>query len=239
MISAQTIEAYGGNAVAHVKPLAVGLNCSLGPDLMSCHFWRNCRRNPIRLHFVLSQRRIAKSTFADRALIWSRQTWAISSVNLPPAGLLNIAGGCCGNTPELYIAAIAKALVEGILREFAGPQLALAKSATLFTSRAAEQSPGALDTLPLPRRERGQGAEHESDSSSEFRVLPLRLSGSQPFTQQPGTFIMIGERTNVAGSLQIPPSSSRKTNIEEAVAKSPASRSRTARTSSTFAWTRG
>ncbi|WP_433964920.1 methionine synthase [Tunturiibacter gelidiferens] len=29
---------------------------------------------------------------------------------------------------------------------------------------------------------------------------PLRLSGSQPFTQQLGVFIMIGERTNVAGS---------------------------------------
>jgi 5-methyltetrahydrofolate--homocysteine methyltransferase len=32
------------------------------------------------------------------------------------------------------------------------------------------------------------------------RARPLRLSGSQPFTQQPGVFIMIGERTNVAGS---------------------------------------
>jgi len=29
---------------------------------------------------------------------------------------------------------------------------------------------------------------------------PLRLSGSQPFVQQPGVFILIGERTNVAGS---------------------------------------
>ena len=29
---------------------------------------------------------------------------------------------------------------------------------------------------------------------------PLRLSGSQPFTQQPGSFILLGERTNVAGS---------------------------------------
>jgi 5-methyltetrahydrofolate--homocysteine methyltransferase len=29
---------------------------------------------------------------------------------------------------------------------------------------------------------------------------PLRLSGSQPFTQQNGVYIMIGERTNVAGS---------------------------------------
>src|ERR1700744_3305554 len=33
MISAQTVEAFW-NAVEHVRPLSVGLNCSLGPDLM-------------------------------------------------------------------------------------------------------------------------------------------------------------------------------------------------------------
>src|ERR1700685_189066 len=33
MISAQTTEAFW-NAVRHVKPLSIGLNCSLGPDLM-------------------------------------------------------------------------------------------------------------------------------------------------------------------------------------------------------------
>jgi 5-methyltetrahydrofolate--homocysteine methyltransferase len=37
-------------------------------------------------------------------------------------------------------------------------------------------------------------------SPSPLEQRPLRLSGSQPFTQQPGVFIMIGERTNVAGS---------------------------------------
>jgi len=31
-------------------------------------------------------------------------------------------------------------------------------------------------------------------------IKPLRLSGSQPFTQQAGVYIMIGERTNLAGS---------------------------------------
>ena len=36
------------------------------------------------------------------------------------------------------------------------------------------------------------------EKSMETR--PLRLSGSQPFTQQPGIFMLIGERTNVAGS---------------------------------------
>jgi 5-methyltetrahydrofolate--homocysteine methyltransferase len=34
----------------------------------------------------------------------------------------------------------------------------------------------------------------------DTETKPLRLSGSQPFTQQPGVYIMIGERTNVAGS---------------------------------------
>jgi 5-methyltetrahydrofolate--homocysteine methyltransferase len=32
------------------------------------------------------------------------------------------------------------------------------------------------------------------------KIKPLRLSGSQPFTQQVGVYMMIGERTNVAGS---------------------------------------
>ncbi len=39
--------------------------------------------------------------------------------------------------------------------------------------------------------------------ASEIKIMgtrPLRLSGSQPFTQQSGVYIMIGERTNVAGS---------------------------------------
>jgi 5-methyltetrahydrofolate--homocysteine methyltransferase len=38
------------------------------------------------------------------------------------------------------------------------------------------------------------------DNQKNNSVKPLRLSGSQPFTQQPGVYIMIGERTNVAGS---------------------------------------
>jgi 5-methyltetrahydrofolate--homocysteine methyltransferase len=36
--------------------------------------------------------------------------------------------------------------------------------------------------------------------SETVSFKPLRLSGSQPFTQQAGVYIMIGERTNVAGS---------------------------------------
>jgi 5-methyltetrahydrofolate--homocysteine methyltransferase len=44
---------------------------------------------------------------------------------------------------------------------------------------------------------RQTGSDADPDAA---RIRPLRLSGSQPFTQQPGVYIVIGERTNVAGS---------------------------------------
>ncbi|HTV01327.1 MAG TPA: methionine synthase, partial [Luteitalea sp.] len=47
----------------------------------------------------------------------------------------------------------------------------------------------------LPPRE-----PHEEPKFSTGTPRPLRLSGSQPFTQQIGSYLMIGERTNVAGS---------------------------------------
>ena len=40
----------------------------------------------------------------------------------------------------------------------------------------------------------------DQSPTKPIETKPLRLSGSQPFTQQPGVYIMIGERTNVAGS---------------------------------------
>jgi len=43
-------------------------------------------------------------------------------------------------------------------------------------------------------------AEEHNAAPVTIETKPLRLSGSQPFTQQSGVFIMIGERTNVAGS---------------------------------------
>ncbi len=91
------------------------------------------------------------------------------------SGLINIAGGCCGNTPE-HIAAIARALADAPPRALGG---ASGEAARASVSVAV---PAGQSTLPV-----------ES-------VRPLRLSGSQPFTQQPGVYIMIGERTNVAGS---------------------------------------
>jgi 5-methyltetrahydrofolate--homocysteine methyltransferase len=155
MISAQTVEAFW-NAVKHVNPIAVGLNCSLGPDLM----------RPF-LAELSEKSNTAISCYPNAGL---PNPLSPTGFDLQPAdmgrflgefaqsGLLNIAGGCCGNTPE-HIAAIAKALEGKPPRQ--------PKTETKFSTGAA---------------------------------IPLRLSGSQPFTQQLGSFIMIGERTNVAGS---------------------------------------
>jgi 5-methyltetrahydrofolate--homocysteine methyltransferase len=171
MISAQTVEAFW-NAVQHVKPLSVGLNCSLGPDLMY----------PF-LSELSEKSTAAVSCYPNAGL---PNPLSPTGFDLGPADmgrflsgfakdhLINIAGGCCGNTPE-HIAAIAKAL-EG--------------------------------QAPRPLRDGSADAQAESRqeiSLSTHRIpasRPLRLSGSQPFTQQPGVFMMIGERTNVAGSPQ-------------------------------------
>jgi 5-methyltetrahydrofolate--homocysteine methyltransferase len=160
MISAQTVEALW-TAVKHVKPLSIGLNCSLGPDSMYPFLSE------------LSQKAgAAISCYPNAGL---PNPLSPTGFDLEPpdmarylgqfaeSGLVNIAGGCCGNTPE-HIAAIAKALDGRHPREFGEKARA---------------------SISLP-------------SSEEWR--PLRLSGSQPFTQQKGVYIMIGERTNVAGS---------------------------------------
>jgi 5-methyltetrahydrofolate--homocysteine methyltransferase len=109
MISAQTVEAFW-NAVEHAKPLSVGLNCSLGPDLMY----------PF-LEELSEKADVAISCYPNAGL---PNPLSPTGFDLGPAdmgrhlghfaraGLINIAGGCCGNTPE-HIAAIAKAL-EGL-----------------------------------------------------------------------------------------------------------------------------
>jgi 5-methyltetrahydrofolate--homocysteine methyltransferase len=172
MISAQTIEAYW-NAVEHIHPLSVGLNCSLGPDLMY----------PF-LSELAQKSSAAVSAYPNAGL---PNPLSPTGFDLEPpdmarylgefaqAGLINIAGGCCGNTPE-HIAAIAKALEHAPPRGYS------------------EKRRGVAVAVPAPA-----GREAERAVAAE-PPRPLRLSGSQPFTQQIGVYMMIGERTNVAGS---------------------------------------
>jgi 5-methyltetrahydrofolate--homocysteine methyltransferase len=163
MISAQTIEAFW-NAVKHVKPLSVGLNCSLGPDLMYPFLAELAEKSGAAISCYPNAG--LPNPLSPTGFDLEPPDMARYLSEFAQAGLVNIAGGCCGNTPE-HIAAIAHALVERAPRPLPSEPLSIAPTE--------------------PHAPAGD-------------VRPLRLSGSQPFTQQPGTYLMIGERTNVAGS---------------------------------------
>ncbi|HMJ54074.1 MAG TPA: methionine synthase [Polyangiaceae bacterium] len=154
MISAQTVEAFW-NAVKHVDPIAVGLNCSLGPDLMYPFLGELSEKSTTAVSCYPNAG--LPNPLSPTGFDLEPPDMARFLGEFADAGLINIAGGCCGNTPE-HIAAIAKALEGKAPRSVQGPEAG----------------------GPDPR--------------------PLRLSGSQPFTQQAGVYMMIGERTNVAGS---------------------------------------
>jgi 5-methyltetrahydrofolate--homocysteine methyltransferase len=109
MISAQTIEAFW-NAVSHVKPLSVGLNCSLGPDLMYPFLSELSDKADVAISCYPNAG--LPNPLSETGFDLGPQDMARYLGEFARAGLINIAGGCCGNTPE-HIAAIAKAL-EGL-----------------------------------------------------------------------------------------------------------------------------
>ncbi len=149
MISAQKVEALW-NSVEHIKPLAVGLNCSLGPEEMRpfidelsrvCGTYVSCYPN------AGMPDPLSKTGFPYLPEDMHRLVGDFAR-----SGFVNLAGGCCGNTPE-HIAAIAEA-VKGV-------------------------PPRKIPTIPPV----------------------LRLAGTEPYNHTPDkNFLMIGERTNVAGS---------------------------------------
>ena len=106
MISAQKVEAFW-NAFAHVKPLAIGLNCSLGPDLLRPHLEElaACACTCISCYPNAG----LPNPLAPTGFDLDPQQMHDFMAELARSGLLNLAGGCCGNTPE-HVAAIARAV---------------------------------------------------------------------------------------------------------------------------------
>jgi 5-methyltetrahydrofolate--homocysteine methyltransferase len=149
MISGQITEAYL-NAMRHVKPLSIGLNCSLGPDKMRPFLEELATKADT---FVSAYPNAGMpNPLAPTGFDLLPPDMADYATDFAKSGFVNIMGGCCGNTPE-HIAAIAKA-VEG------------------------------LEPRQVPHPE-----------------TIMRLSGSQPYNHtKEANYLMIGERTNVAGS---------------------------------------
>ncbi|SFS13133.1 methionine synthase (B12-dependent) [Granulicella pectinivorans] len=106
LISAQTTEAFW-TAVKHVKPLSVGLNCSLGPDLMYPFLSELSEKADVAISAYPNAG--LPNPLSETGFDLGPPDMARFLGNFANDGLINIAGGCCGNTPE-HIAAIAKAL---------------------------------------------------------------------------------------------------------------------------------
>ena len=108
LISAQTTEAFW-NAVKHVKPLSVGLNCSLGPELMYPFLSELSEKADVAISCYPNAG--LPNPLSETGFDLGPADMARYLSEFARAGLVNIAGGCCGNTPA-HIAAIAKALEE-------------------------------------------------------------------------------------------------------------------------------
>ena len=104
MLAGQNIEAFY-LSVEHLKPVAVGLNCATGPEFMRDH-----------LRTLSGLARCAVSCYPNAGLPdeegrYHETPRALASklAAFADAGWLNIAGGCCGTTPE-HTRALAEAL---------------------------------------------------------------------------------------------------------------------------------
>src|SRR6195952_803466 len=106
LISAQTTEAFW-NAVKHVRPLSVGLNCSLGPDLMYPFLDELSQKADVAISCYPNAG--LPNPLSETGFDLGPPDMARFLGQFAADGLINIAGGCCGKTPE-HIAAIAKAL---------------------------------------------------------------------------------------------------------------------------------
>jgi 5-methyltetrahydrofolate--homocysteine methyltransferase len=103
-LSGQTLEAFL-NSVRHARPFSIGLNCALGPRQLApyveelaslAEFRVSCHPNA-GLPNEFGGYDLGPRQMADHMGEWARSGW------------LNVAGGCCGTSPD-HIAAIAAAV---------------------------------------------------------------------------------------------------------------------------------
>ncbi|MDP2112346.1 MAG: methionine synthase [Thiobacillus sp.] len=106
-LSGQTGEAFW-NSVRHARPLSIGLNCALGPDLLRQYVEELSNKADV---FVSAHPNAGlPNAFGEYDM--DGPEMAVHIGEWARSGLLNIVGGCCGTSPA-HIAAIAKA-VEGV-----------------------------------------------------------------------------------------------------------------------------
>jgi 5-methyltetrahydrofolate--homocysteine methyltransferase len=104
LLSGQTPEAFW-NSVTHAAPLSVGFNCALGAKEMRAHIAELGRVADTLICAYPNAGLPNEFGHYDE----SPEMMAAQIGEFAEAGLVNIAGGCCGTTPD-HIRAIAKAV---------------------------------------------------------------------------------------------------------------------------------
>ncbi len=110
-LSGHTVEGFW-NAIRHVKPLTIGLNCSFGADLLR-PFLTELSKNADALIMAYPNAGLPNDLGEYDEL--PEQTAALIS-EWTQEGLVNIIGGCCGTTPA-HIGAIARTAKQAAPRE--------------------------------------------------------------------------------------------------------------------------
>lgn len=100
-LSGQVTEAFY-NSIRHAKPISVGLNCALGPDLLRQYVAEMSR--VADTHVSAHPNAGLPNEFGDYELNPAKMSEHLSE--WAESGFVNILGGCCGSTPE-HIKAIA------------------------------------------------------------------------------------------------------------------------------------
>jgi 5-methyltetrahydrofolate--homocysteine methyltransferase len=103
-LSGQTTEAFY-NSLRHARPISIGLNCALGPDLLRQYVEEMSRIADT--HVSAHPNAGLPNEFGEYDL--DAQHMAGYLAEWADAGFLNIVGGCCGTTPQ-HIQAIAQAM---------------------------------------------------------------------------------------------------------------------------------
>jgi 5-methyltetrahydrofolate--homocysteine methyltransferase len=105
ILSGQTVSAFW-NSVRHARPLAVGLNCAMGAALMRPYIEELAHAAPDTFISCYPNAGLPNA-MAETGFDETPEVTSSLLEEFARSGFINIAGGCCGTTPE-HIAQIAK-----------------------------------------------------------------------------------------------------------------------------------
>ncbi len=120
-LSGQTLEAFH-TSIRHADPLAVGMNCALGGEEMRPLIREMARMIPQYLSCYPNAG--LPNPLSATGYDESPEDFAVTMKAMADEGLINLAGGCCGTTPE-FIKALADKLKNSPARKPPKPVLTL------------------------------------------------------------------------------------------------------------------